>query len=180
MKTLLAVMVLAASMAAEPLKIGSRLPAVAGLDPQKAAASVIVFVSVDCPVSNAYNERMNTLYREYSARHIQFSFVNSNANESTARMQQHAKANELAFQVVKDENNALADQLGALSTPETFVFDRTGTLIYHGFIDDSRNEPAVRVRGLRDALESVLAGKPVQRPETRAFGCTIKRVKKTS
>jgi hypothetical protein len=82
--------------------------------------------------------------------------------------------------VYKDPGNLLADQLGATVTPEVYVFDNAGVLRYHGQVDDSRNPARVKAHTLRAALDELLAGKSVTRAETKAFGCTIKRVKKVS
>src|SRR5205085_7144414 len=73
--------------------------------------------------------------------------------------------------------NVVADRFGATVTPESYVIDSSGTIRYHGQIDDSRNEARIRTPGLRMALDAVLAGKPVTVQETKAFGCTIKRVR---
>ncbi|MBI3682513.1 MAG: redoxin domain-containing protein [Acidobacteria bacterium] len=140
----------------------------------------MLFLSTLCPISNDYNDRMSSLYNEYAARGIEFFFVNANNNESPAEVAAHAKAAEFPFPVFKDPGNALADRLGATLTPEAYLFDAGGVLRYHGQIDDSRNPARVRVHGLRDALDQVLASKPVSRQETKAFGCTIKRVRKAS
>ena len=64
--------------------------------------------------------------------------------------------------------------------PNIDVIDKANTLLYHGAIDDARNPARVTTKGLRLALDAVLAGKPVAITETRAFGCTIKRVRKTT
>jgi hypothetical protein len=61
-------------------------------------------------------------------------------------------------------------------TPEVYVLDKDGMLRYHGRIDDSQDPTGVKSQDLRAALDAVLAGKPVPNPQTRAFGCTIKRV----
>jgi hypothetical protein len=82
--------------------------------------------------------------------------------------------------VYKDPGNVLADRFDAQVTPESFVIDSSGIIRYHGSIDDSMNESRVHTRALRAALESVLAGKSVASTETKAFGCTIKRVRKAS
>ena len=79
-----------------------------------------------------------------------------------------------------ERGNAAADRFGATVTPESYVMDSTGTVRYHGQIDDSRNAARVRVRGLRMALDAVLDGKPVGIQETKAFGCSIKRVRGSS
>jgi alkyl hydroperoxide reductase subunit AhpC len=91
----------------------------------------------------------------------------------------HAKAN-FKFPVYKDADNVVADRFGAQVTPESFVIDKTGKIVYHGYIDDSRNASKVTDQGLRNALDAVLAGKTVAKAETKAFGCTLKRAKKVS
>ena len=142
--------------------------------------TVVTFISVQCPISNAYNDRMNAVYRDYSAKGVKFIFLNANRTESAADVQQHAKDVGFVFPVYKDVNNAAADRFGATVTPESYVIDSTGTVRYHGQIDDSRNEARVRIKGLRMALDAVLAGKPVSVQETKAFGCSIKRVRPNS
>jgi hypothetical protein len=174
--------------AAGEFPVGTKLPAInvsdhgapAVIKPSGAKATAVLFVSTNCPVSNAYNERMNAVYRDYSARGVQFAFVNSNANEAVTEIDEHAKAHGFAFKVYKDAENVLADTLNAQFTPEVFVFDQTGTLVYHGRIDDTRELANVKSRDFRAALDAVLAGKAVAVSNTKAFGCTIKRAKKTS
>ncbi len=140
--------------------------------------AVIIFVSVNCPVSNAYNDRMNALYKDYSAKGVKFVFINSNANESPQAVQAHARQH-FSFPVYKDLNNVVADRFGAQSTPEVYLVSGDGVLVYHGHIDDSQQPERVRVHTLRTSLDAVLGGKPLQTSETRAFGCAIKRVKKS-
>lgn len=144
----------------------------------RGGTTVVTFVSTQCPISNDYNDRMNAVYNEYSARGVKFVFVNSNVTESAADVAEHARKARFAFPVYKDDNNVVADQLGAQFTPEVFVLDQSGTLRYHGHIDDSRNAARIQFQGLRVALDALLAGKTVERTDTKAFGCTIKRVKK--
>lgn len=144
---------------------------------ETAPATVIVFFSGVCPISNSYLERLNELFAAYSGRGIQFAFVNPNINESQSDVERHAKANQLVFPVYTDPGQALADRLGAQMTPEVFVFDRSGETRYHGRIDDAVNPARVRNHDLRDALDLILAGGHMAdlKRETRAFGCTIKR-----
>jgi G3E family GTPase len=139
-----------------------------------------VFLSAQCPVSNEYNGRMSTLFQEYSAKGVHLLFVNANRNESNQAVEEHRQAAGFPFHVYRDRESTLAGALGAEVTPQAFVFDRDGVLRYKGYIDDARNPARVRVQGLRNALDAVMAGKPVARPETKAFGCTIKRRKKVS
>ena len=168
--------------------VGSKLPSIgltdhgspAVISPSATKATAVIFVSTNCPVSNAYNERMVAIHKDYSGRDVQFVFVNANANEPVAEIDQHAKANNFGFKVYKDIDNVLADKLDAQFTPEVFLFDKTGTLVYHGRIDDTRELANVKSQDFRAALDAVLAGKPVPVANTKAFGCTIKRAKKTS
>lgn len=142
--------------------------------------AVVIFLSTICPISNEYNARLSTLYQQYSAKGVRFAFLNANSNETAADVRTHAKAAEFPFPVYRDAGNVVADRLEAEVTPEAYLFDRDGVLRYRGAFDDARNPARVKVQGLRDALEEVLAGKPVTRARTKAFGCTIKRLKKSS
>lgn len=150
------------------------------ISPERAKVTVVVFVSTQCPISNSYNDRMAALYRDYSGKPVQFVFVNSNSNESVSAIDQHAKEHGFGFKVYKDADNVLADKYNAQATPETYVFDSSGTLVYHGHIDDAQNASRVQQQSLRKAMDAVLEGQPVPVAETKAFGCTIKRIKKTS
>ena len=142
--------------------------------------TLVIFIATRCPVSNDYNERMKAVYDDYNGKGIHFLFVNANSNEPVSEVEQHARDNGFPFPVYKDVNNAVADQFGAEFTPEAFLIDTSGTVRYHGHIDDSRNPARITSQTLRSALDALLAGKPVERADTKAFGCTIKRVRKTS
>jgi peroxiredoxin len=140
------------------------------------AATVVMFISTRCPVSNAYDDRMEDLQKAYGAKGVRFIGVNSNVNEPPAEIADHAREHRFTFPVVKDDRNRIADAYDAQHTPEIFVVDRTGVVRYHGRIDENRDDPsAVRSPDLRNALDALLAGKPVPQPSTKAFGCSIKR-----
>lgn len=140
--------------------------------------TVVTFISTQCPISNDYNDRMSAIYKDYSAKGVKLFFVNANSTEPASVVAEHRKSAGFPFPVYKD-NNA-ADKLEAQSTPETFVFDRAGKQIYRGYIDDARNEARVQNHGLRDAIDAALAGKTVANARTKAFGCTIKRARRSS
>ena len=169
------------------LSIGSKAPdfavkTVEGMELASSAlrgarATVVGFVSAKCPVANAYNQRMIALYKEFSIQGVEFVLVNSNSNETAAEMRIHAKQAALVFPVYRDAGNRVADVFGAQTTPEMFVLDGDGIVRYHGAIDDAQNEARVKVPGLRLAIEAVLAGKPVEPARTKAFGCTLHRVR---
>lgn len=138
---------------------------------------VLIFVSTNCPVSNAYNERMEKLAQDLRAKGVNVVGVNSNVSETADNIKQHAADNKLSFTILKDAGNKIADQLGARVTPEAFFVDAAGKLLYRGRIDnaDPRRGQPVTSDDLRSAVEETLAGKPVSKPEGAAFGCSIKR-----
>ena len=138
-------------------------------------AVVLMFISTQCPFSNAYNEQMKALADAYAARGVLFAGINSNKSEDTAAALAHAKAHGHTFPIMKDPNNKVADLYDARRTPEVYVIDPEGKLRYHGRITENHEDPASSP-DLKNALESFLAGKPIARTETKAFGCTIKRV----
>ena len=137
--------------------------------------TVVTFISARCVVSNAYAARLQAIYKEYTPREVRFLFVNSNSNESAAEIAENARKNQFSFLVYQDSKSRAAALFGAQLTPESFVLDRDAVIRYRGAIDDSQNPARVKARSLRLALDAVLAGRPVEAPRTKAFGCTIKR-----
>lgn len=138
--------------------------------------SVLIFISAQCPVSNAYNGRMETLAEEFAKRGITVIAINANANESLEMVKTHAAEKHFTFPVLKDTGNKIADKLGATRTPEAYLLDANNKLLYHGRIDNSKEESGVNSTELRDAIEALLAGKPVTKTTAMAFGCNIRRV----
>ncbi len=138
--------------------------------------TLLIFVATRCPVSNDYNQRMAELARDYTRRGFAVIGINSNRNEPLDEVARHASEKGLGFPILKDPENRTADYFGASVTPEAYVFDTGWILRYHGRIDDSRNPAHISKTDLRAALDAVAADKPVAVAETKAFGCTIKRV----
>ena len=141
----------------------------------KSKATVIMFVATQCPVSNAYNERMEKLAKDYSAKGVKFVGINSNKQENSAEIAEHSRENGFTFAVLKDKGNLIADKFGAKVTPEIYLVNSQGELVYHGQIDNSQNQSKVKSRPLAAALDAVLANKPVAQSDVAAFGCSIKR-----
>ena len=137
--------------------------------------TVLLFIAVQCPVSNAYNERMEKLATDYKAKGINVIGINSNVAEDGAACKAHAAENKLSFTILKDPGNKIADKLGASVTPEAYLLDGSNKLVYRGRIDNSRNAAQVETPDLRNAIEAVLSGKAVEKTEAKAFGCSIKR-----
>jgi peroxiredoxin len=139
------------------------------------SGTVLIFMATRCPVSNGYNERMEKLAVDYRARGVNVVGINANSTESIEEVKRHAAEKGLSFTILKDGGNLIADRFDAQVTPEAYLLDASGKLVYHGRIDNSRNGDSITSTELRDAVEAVLAGKAVEKPEAKAFGCSIKR-----
>lgn len=147
-------------------------------DYKNSKAVVLIFVSTQCPVSNAYNERMAKLYESYKGKNVAFLGINSNKAEQLEGIKKHASENNLQFAILKDDNNVIADKFEASFTPEAYVLNSNLELVYHGRIDDNRKADDVQISDLSIALDEILDGKSVTNSKTKAFGCSIKRVSK--
>jgi peroxiredoxin len=139
---------------------------------------VVIFISTECPFVQPYTDRLNSLANDFTKKGVTFLGINANNTESFNDVKTHAGEKGYPFAVLKDENNVVADMLGATRTPEVFLIDKNKTILYHGRIDDSRDEEKVTSTDLKDALDQAIAGKEIAVKETKQFGCTIKRVEK--
>ena len=138
---------------------------------------VLMFISTQCPVSNAYNSRMENLYEQYKDKNVSFIGINANKTEDIETIKEHAQSHGFGFNILKDIGNKIADELNASVTPEIYVLNPENfEILYHGRIDDSRNESNVTSKDLENALNDILNDKEVINKRTKAFGCTIKRV----
>ena len=145
-------------------------------DYKDSKAIVIMFIATECPVSNDYNSRMESLSKKFSQKEIAFIGINSNKAESVEMIKEHAEEKGLTFTILKDEKNIIADKFEASFTPEVYVLNSDFNILYHGRIDNARKESEVEVKDLENALNEILAGKEVTKKETKAFGCSIKRI----
>lgn len=137
-------------------------------------AVVLIWISTQCPYSNAYNARMKEMANAYASKGVLFVGINSNKTEDVAKAVAHAKSNGHTFPILKDPSNKVADLYDAQRTPEVYVVDSTWKLRYHGRITEN-HEDASSTPDLKNALDALLTGKTVAKTVTKAFGCTIKR-----
>ena len=140
--------------------------------------ALIVFMSAQCPVVKAYADRINTLAKDYQAKGISVIGMNSNATESLDYVKSNMTERSYSFPMLIDKGNVIADKFGATVTPEVYLFDKDGKLVYRGAIDNDRSGENITARPLQDAVDATLAGKAVAKTETKAFGCSIKRAAK--
>ncbi|MCI0421835.1 MAG: thioredoxin family protein [Acidobacteria bacterium] len=139
----------------------------------------IIFMATDCAYSNAFDQQMVQLAKDHEANGVAVVGINSNSTERD-KIASHAAKHGFPFPVLKDEDNVLADRFGALVTPEVFVLDSKFIVRYHGALGSSNNPTTDAAKtnseDVRSALEALLKGEQIAVKETKAFGCTIKRV----
>ena len=187
------------------LSIGSQAPdfALPGVDGKihklsdykSAKILAVVFECNHCPVSQLYESRIEKLYRDYRNKGVAFVAINPN-NPKSIRL------NELGYTDVTDsldemkirtayrniewpylydgETQAVSIKFGVVATPHIYLFDQARKLQYQGRIDDNQREDMVKTEDARNALEAMLAGKPVPVTDTKAFGCTTKWMSKAT
>jgi hypothetical protein len=140
-------------------------------------AFVVVATSTTCPVAQRYLPVLGEMEKPYRARGVQFLALNVSADDSITEMAASAVEAGVDFPFVKDIDLRCAGALGLLRTPEAVVLDAGHRIRYRGRIDDqfrlSGDRAASTQHPLRDAIEDVLAGRDVAKPETPVDGCLI-------
>ena len=179
----------AAACIGDELAVGAKAPQFALVNaidgrtvafrPGDGKLSVVVFTCNQCPYAKAFEPRIIELARQYQSKGVTFYAIDPNdesqyAVESLAEMKARATGRGYPFPYLKDGDSATARAYGARVTPHVYVIDGGGTLRYRGYVDDSAKPEERRTTGLANALDDLLAGKPVSNQTTRAFGCTIK------
>ena len=140
-------------------------------------ATVVVFLSFDCPNSNGYTPTLLDLHKEFSGKGVKLVGI-SETELTAAELAAKVKEYKLPFPVFADPKLAVADAFKAKITPESFVLDHNLVMRYRGRIDNMftdrlKRSPMVTDHDLRNAIEDVVAGKPVRTPVTTAVGCGI-------
>src|SRR5664280_910782 len=138
--------------------------------------TLVIFSCNHCPWVKAWETRIAALGNELPTKGIGVVAINSNdpaayPGDDYADMVERAKARGFTFPYVVDSTSDVARAFGATHTPEAFLFDRAGKLVYHGTIDDNAQDAAkVEHHYLRDAADALLAGKPILASETKSIG----------
>lgn len=142
-------------------------------DLKQRRATVFLFLGTECPISNGYTPRILSLSKAYEPKDVRVIAVYANRNETREQILQHARSRNFPFTIVRDDSGELTRTLGARVTPHAVVLDSSGAIRYRGRIDDSKQGDKITRADLKEALNALLAGKKVARPETVAFGCSI-------
>ena len=140
---------------------------------------VVIFSCNHCPYVKDYEGRMVEIQRDYADRGVRLVAINANDDKAYPEdgypeMVKRAKQRGFNFVYLRDTDQRIVEEYGAVCTPHVFLFDQERLLRYRGRIDDSRDASKVRSPDLRNAIEDVIGGVPVRVPDTRPFGCSIK------
>ena len=141
-------------------------------------ATVVYFVTHDCPISNKYAPEIRRICEEYATRGARCVLAYIDPTISIADIREHQRAYGITAPTVHDKSHAMANLAGASITPEAAVFDDTGHLVYRGRIDNfyaALGTPRRKAteHDLRNALDEVLSGRAVSQSRTQAVGCFI-------
>jgi peroxiredoxin len=171
------------------LRLGDAIPHVAlpdtdgrehELDARDASATVVVFTCNHCPYALAWHDRLAAVARDHHERRVRTYAINSNDAERYPRDSYEAMRRRVQadggwpMPYLRDESQEVARAFGARVTPDVFVFDDAGVLVYRGAPDADSGDPSLDAQWLREALADTLAGGPVARPETEPVGCSVK------
>jgi hypothetical protein len=147
---------------------------------REANGLLVMFSCNTCPYVMRNQSRTKEVCAYAGQHQVGVVLLNSNASSrgdgnSFADMKAYASSQGYRWYYALDDDGSLAEVFGATRTPECFLFDKNGILVYHGAIDDSPGDPLqVKRQHLRAAMEEMLAGKPVSVRETRSVGCSIR------
>lgn len=150
----------------------------------EAKVVVLAVLGTECPLAKLYAPTLQELSERYGERGVVFVGLNANAQDSITEVAAHARRHGLTFPVLKDVGNEVIDAVGATRTPEVIVLDAERVIRYRGRIDDrygigyAKNAPTQSY--LVDAIEAVLAGRPVETAGVEPVGCLIGRAKEAS
>lgn len=194
--TVLGVVVFSAfSLKNEPLAIGEKAPmsdlkmidisdeSLSLEDLKKENGLLIIYSCNTCPFVVAWEDRYPALGDFCKTNNIGMVLVNSNeakraGDDSMEAMKTHAAEKGYNTPYVLDKDSQLANAMGAKTTPHVFLFDNELALVYRGAIDDNyKNKSAVKKPYLNEAIEALAQKKTINPNETKALGCSIKRIK---
>ncbi len=143
-------------------------------------ALVIVVLGTECPLAKLYGPRLAELAEQYKSKGVTFLGLNANRQDSLTEIAAHARNAGIKFPVLKDTGNVVADQIGAIRTPEVFLLDKDRVVRYWGRIDDRSGVGYIKAETdehyLQDAIDQLLAGEAIETPSVESVGCYIGRV----
>ncbi|HVW62534.1 MAG TPA: thioredoxin family protein [Puia sp.] len=145
------------------------------------AGLLVMFTCNTCPYVIRNQSRTNEICKYAQSNKMGVVLLNANEGDrmggnSFSEMQSYARSQGYQWAYALDEKSVLADAFGASRTPECYLFDKDGKLVYHGAIDDSPGDAdRVKRHHLKEAIDEMMQGKDVSVKETRSVGCSINR-----
>lgn len=135
---------------------------------------VLEWINQDCPVSKGAHDKgtMQEVYKKYAGKGVVWLGVDSTAGMTAEKNRVYAAAMGLAYPILMDGDGKIGHSYQAKRTPHMYVIDRGGKLAYAGAIDDRKDKNYVAA-----AIDDLLADRPVAKPQTDAYGCTVKYAK---
>lgn len=145
---------------------------------KKNKLTVFVFVSPECPLCKNYASELNSINNKYHDKNVQFFGVFSGKFYTNKQYQEYAKIYKINFTLINDEKKNLSKLFGAKVTPEVVVLDNKQFVRYKGQIDNwayeiGKKRKIVTEHNLTDALDALLSGNKINKPQTHAVGCLI-------
>jgi hypothetical protein len=147
-------------------------------DTQGKAAAIVFFITTDCPISNNYATEIRGICEKYE-KNARCTLIYTDPTLTNAQVLKHARDyGHGSYPAIIDPNHDFVKAAGATVTPEAAVFLPNGHLAYRGRIDDKNLalgviRPKATGFDLRDAMDAIVAGRPVATPRTTAIGCFI-------
>ena len=142
---------------------------------------LVMFLCRHCPFVKHVQEELGSIGRDYLSRGVGIVAIGSNdaithPDDAPERLAEMSRQLKFVFPYLYDETQDVARAYDAQCTPDFFLYDETGTLVYRGQLDDSRPGNGVPVTGtdLRAALDAVIAGRSVPANQKPSIGCNIK------
>ena len=142
-------------------------------------ASVLFFITSDCPIANSYAPEIQRICSEYGPKQVSCNLVYVDPDLTVAEVKKHVKDFGYSnLPAILDSSQQLVKAAGATITPETAIIGPSGQVLYRGRIDNvyaalGKRRPEATERDLRKALDEILSNKPVSTPQTQAIGCYI-------
>ena len=144
-------------------------------------ALLVMFICRHCPYVQHIKSELSRLNKDYQNKDIGIVAISSNdaanyPDDSPKSLKEMAKEFEFSFPYCYDETQEVAKAYSAACTPDFFLFNERRELVYRGQLDDSRpeNNKPLNGKDLRNAIDAVLAGKPVSKDQKPSIGCNIK------
>lgn len=140
--------------------------------------AVLIFVGIDCPISNRYAPEVRKLCERFASQEVSFWLVQPDPDVTAKQVRRHLKEFNYPCEALRDPKHHLVKKAQATKVPECAVFNRGGELVYHGrinnrYADFGRARPQATEHELRAAIEAALEGRKPPKASVPAVGCHI-------